>query len=885
MIILSNKKRIYMILAGCLAAILLLSACSDSDTEPEITTETTTTADTIPTVDIQIETTASTTVTEAAESKPEFPVIPGKTPDKVNINASDLADHLDKNISLLSQSSTENVSKTDTVFTYQNLYHILSGQYNCSWSAKITMPSVSNLKYKFIYKDPSASYSINNKDLIDIDPNKNYSIEGLYDRWVLNNEDTSSLYSADKNKQLYYWLMLYSDDWDLPYCMPITIAASTTDAPLPSISNGRLIFDQPVEITTAYDFRYVTDNDIWTDTAWEEAWLENRPGVPIPYNTAFTDKFSDSGAVLPANTEYDEDIASLAENGRVVIYRGYASDNEYTAWKTINCYNIASAIPVSLNNTENIDTKAMTSADTIADFLETVPIEGEIKYADGTVQKTILIYNFYQNGHDGEYALYEPEADDQLNGCTTEVYCMNADNTFSDTNKSVWSFNPKWDIDTCEKAIDAVIARQNAYLPKTGKPIDISVLGLDTDIRNKQSADINVDSLISKTAENSNIDITSISSDLFPGWTPGEPFYMETEYGIIRFHADDTRQLFLALQMYDLRTDLCIPSTLCDTAYDDLLSIAYKTMLQNPWCPYIANINAAGFDDNNNFIVKVSYTADKSSVEKWRPDIYNKAVSIASEINDISNISDEDRYRLINDKLIGISDYDTEAADLCIYSTDILSQPEDIKASWSPYGVLCSQKGIDYSYAQAYKLICDMLDMNCVTVAGNVSGKNHVWNKVNIDDKWYIIDVVNNDHDGSSIFASLPHAYCLTSDRLAASLHENRNKYTFSDRWYSNEYKYNANDDSLDEWLNNGLLVSLENIPKHFEANFTGVHGDIYAVKIDGIDKYSKSDIDETISLFSKTAVMMGCTESEFGDYVCNIASDIFIFAPQELIK
>ena len=79
------------------------------------------------------------------------------------------------------------------------------------------------------------------------------------------------------------------------------------------------------------------------------------------------------------------------------------------------------------------------------------------------------------------------------------------------------------------------------------------------------------------------------------------------------------------------------------------------------------------------------------------------------------------------------------------------NQPVYIQSAYAPYGVLCYGKGVCQSYAQAYHLICDMLELPCISVKGKLDGGNHIWNRVQINGKWYNMDVSENDVSGKYV--------------------------------------------------------------------------------------------------------------------------------------
>lgn len=96
--------------------------------------------------------------------------------------------------------------------------------------------------------------------------------------------------------------------------------------------------------------------------------------------------------------------------------------------------------------------------------------------------------------------------------------------------------------------------------------------------------------------------------------------------------------------------------------------------------------------------------------------------------------SAEDKVRLVHDYLIDTIEYDLNAG----------STVYDI------YGALVNRRVVCEGYAKAFKYILDDLGIPCIIVCGtgtNSSGatESHAWNYVQLDGKWYAVDVTWDD--------------------------------------------------------------------------------------------------------------------------------------------
>ena len=54
-------------------------------------------------------------------------------------------------------------------------------------------------------------------------------------------------------------------------------------------------------------------------------------------------------------------------------------------------------------------------------------------------------------------------------------------------------------------------------------------------------------------------------------------------------------------------------------------------------------------------------------------------------------------------------------------------------------------KGQCQTYSQMFLYIMNKLDINCMYVNGSFSGQNHGWNHVQLNGKWYVVDISMDD--------------------------------------------------------------------------------------------------------------------------------------------
>ena len=141
-------------------------------------------------------------------------------------------------------------------------------------------------------------------------------------------------------------------------------------------------------------------------------------------------------------------------------------------------------------------------------------------------------------------------------------------------------------------------------------------------------------------------------------------------------------------------------------------------------------------DNGINVSLKVSYITTKEE------EIYvdNEIKNILSKLIG-PNMTDIEKVKAINDYLASIYDYD--------YSL----------SSNNPYTALTTGKTVCQGYSMtAYKMLTDAGIKNKIIV-GTLNGGSHSWNSVLINNKWYNLDVTNNDSTKS-------HKYFLVDDNI-----------------------------------------------------------------------------------------------------------------------
>ena len=234
---------------------------------------------------------------------------------------------------------------------------------------------------------------------------------------------------------------------------------------------------------------------------------------------------------------------------------------------------------------------------------------------------------------------------------------------------------------------------------------------------------------------------------------------------------------------------------------DDALWEAYK---QNPLC---GTLQSAAYDYETNSIV-VTYVQSKEEQQSMQQECLKKAEEIAQTIIK-DGMSDYEKEAAINQYLCDNAEYNMQIMEY-INGDGTISQEaaREFANSFTPYGVLVENLGVCESYAEAFQLIAREAGLEAVIVTGTMEGVNHQWNRVHLDDKWYTLDVTNNDKELAA------NALFNLSDEIAAEILK-QDSDAIMNEYISN---YTADDMKHEYYTVNGLYAEDETTAKEILA-------------------------------------------------------------------
>lgn len=210
---------------------------------------------------------------------------------------------------------------------------------------------------------------------------------------------------------------------------------------------------------------------------------------------------------------------------------------------------------------------------------------------------------------------------------------------------------------------------------------------------------------------------------------------------------------------------------------EDIFSVYFDTTYENPDIFYAPNAVSMSYSYDSNtlkltrLIINVSYQYSDSQILEMSNRFNNKVNYIVEEY--LSNTTDELTLEyIINDYLLDNVTYDYDN-----YLNDTIP---DI--SHSAYGALINGVAVCDGYSKAVKVLTNILGIESGIITS--SEMNHAWNYININGKYYNLDVTFND--------PVPE----TNQRRYTYFNKSNDEMSTSHTWDKSKYP-EANDESF----------------------------------------------------------------------------------------
>lgn len=199
---------------------------------------------------------------------------------------------------------------------------------------------------------------------------------------------------------------------------------------------------------------------------------------------------------------------------------------------------------------------------------------------------------------------------------------------------------------------------------------------------------------------------------------------------------------YMAVQMLDTKSVIYL-SDFPEAADTEMIVDAFlEAQYQNP---LILGVRGGSIDTEER-ILYVEYDFDREQTVGRQEEIKERVREITDELIS-DDMSDFEKEIAINTYLCENAQYDDAALENA-EQYDFAWVDEEFYDSFTAYGILVDGVGVCAGYSAAFKLLADAAGLDSIVVTGYLEGSiPHAWNKVKIEDEWYIVDATNNDND------------------------------------------------------------------------------------------------------------------------------------------
>ena len=158
---------------------------------------------------------------------------------------------------------------------------------------------------------------------------------------------------------------------------------------------------------------------------------------------------------------------------------------------------------------------------------------------------------------------------------------------------------------------------------------------------------------------------------------------------------------------------------------------------------YTITISIVFQDKSESYDVRATNYQSQSAIQDA---ISIRDTKVKEIINDVSGKTEYEKLEYFNKILTESNEYNT-SSDLNNIAHDCRECTTALNGSVGTAGPVCE------SYARAFKVLCDKVEIPCILVDGkaknstssNSDGEAHMWNYVQIGNNWYAVDVTWND--------------------------------------------------------------------------------------------------------------------------------------------
>ena len=252
---------------------------------------------------------------------------------------------------------------------------------------------------------------------------------------------------------------------------------------------------------------------------------------------------------------------------------------------------------------------------------------------------------------------------------------------------------------------------------------------------------------------------------------------------------------------------------LCEQ-YDGVIAdvnIAYRAVLNDNceifWMPDTYLLGKKYKGDKVNICISFCYSNDEQQIDyvvnkEKRDTMRAELDKKAQEIITASSMFNEDFeiVKFLNDYICANTEYNKEA-EFCD----------------TAYGCIVKNQALCEGYARAFKLLCNLANVECDLIQGKADGVGHIWNTVNINGMYSYVDVTWNDQKEKSYAYLNITEKQLIADHKIAPLFEELSDDEISDGKIFNFIKRDCNSPENSYYVRSGCAFTAENEKKYAE--------------------------------------------------------------------
>lgn len=224
----------------------------------------------------------------------------------------------------------------------------------------------------------------------------------------------------------------------------------------------------------------------------------------------------------------------------------------------------------------------------------------------------------------------------------------------------------------------------------------------------------------------------------------------------VKITANSAMSEYIAMNMLETKGAINLSAFPESADTEQVVDAFFEAQYQNP---LILGVQGGSLDTEKR-VLYVEYDFPRQVTAAKQQEIQKRVEEITDEI--ISDgMTDVEKEMAINAWLCENAVYDDGALENA-EKYSFTQVDEDFYDSFTAYGILSEGVGVCASYSASFKLLADAADLESIVVTGYLEGSvPHAWNKVKLDDNWYIVDATNNDND------TIENALLNLSDRAA----------------------------------------------------------------------------------------------------------------------